>query len=135
MKKFEQLTIVALMSGMTEQAVQAQTHYYEYLHTITNENVKVVNSVLVETYSPFQFSFDESRKKCFLTDAKGVFPYSYVGIENEMSVYIEDKPGYCGYRTLFFSTDYTFLNWDCPEDYIPTVEKKSLRILHRIEKD
>ena len=135
MNKFNQLSALARMSGLTIPAIEAQTHNYQYLYNTSNDSVRVVDSFLLETYSPFQFSFDENREKCFLTDAKGIFTYSYIGVENEMPLYKEDKPGFCGYRFLYFTVDYLDLQWNCPEDYILKAEKKSIRHLRRIDKD
>nr|DAN25932.1 MAG TPA: hypothetical protein [Caudoviricetes sp.] len=135
MKRTYLLVIGLLLSIIVLQNVNAQTYCYKYLHSINDDGVKVM---VLGSNAKFFFTFSNNKKKCFLTDKNGVYSsgygqnsYEYIGSKNDMLIYKECNQNMFrnGQDMLYFSPNYSRLNWKSGYDKYSPNDANTIRVL------
>lgn len=119
--KIKSFIIFSLMLLFTVTCALAETRAYSYEYSVRDGGVKF------QDYTPgriWYFTFNGDKSRVYLTDKNGIssnqgaYYYQYAGTDNGIHVYVEKcttiqflPPG-----KLYFSSDFTRLNWDCPID-------------------
>lgn len=118
------LLMIALMFSALSAGfdANAQTYAYKYVHSV-KDGVKV--SGPIKKGSVFYFTFTNGKSQCYLTDQDGNYydgygqnSYRFIGRKNGMNVYQEQNQNMfrLGEDMLYFSTDFSKLNWKCNFD-------------------
>ncbi|MDE5608306.1 MAG: hypothetical protein K2I64_05180 [Muribaculaceae bacterium] len=112
--------------------VSAQTRAYLYQFSV-KDGVKVKGGYEGKIW---YFTFSPDRSKVYLTDENGVSSSGapegiYQGTENGIHVYKGNTP-FLGVSYLYFSSDFSRLNWDCIADNL-NGGQKIIRVLNYVE--
>lgn len=116
----------------------AQTYSYKYTHSVKDE---VSIPGVPSQGSVFYFTFTNNMNNCYLTDKNGVYSsgnglhsFKYIESENGILIFKEQNQNMFikGQSMLYFSSDFSKLNWRCVlDDYIPNT-KGCMRVLRYV---
>ena len=112
------LTVILLFATV---CVFAETRGYAYEYSVRDGGVKF------QGYTPgkiWYFTFNNDKSRIYMTDkngmssTQGAYYFQYAGTENGIHVYVEKTTGIMLLPPgkIFFNSDFTRMNWDCPFD-------------------
>lgn len=136
-KILKYFVLFAIMN-MFATGTYAQTYSYKYSHSVKDE---VSIHGVPSKGTVFYFTFTNDMNNCYLTDKNGVYSngygqhsFKYIGKENGILIFKEQNQNMFrnGQSMLYFSSNFSKLNWRCVlDDYFPNT-KGCLRVLRYI---
>lgn len=110
--------ILSLLFIVSTEAI-GQIYSYKYSHSVKDE-IKIPG--VLHKGAIFYFTFTNQKSMCYLTDKNGVYSYGYgqnsykyIGKRNNILIYKECNQNMFrnGQDVLYFSSDFSQLNWRC----------------------
>lgn len=116
------------------QILFAQTYAYKLEFYALSDGMKSSNAGAATVGAVFFFTFNSNKSMCYLTDknghynaGNGIGKFKYIGYKNNMYIYEECSTNIFKQRQdiLYFSTNFSRMNWNCSYDYIINDDDKT----------